>query len=102
MEERSYSDVTDSVHRSVKIILNHDKSSSLLVVSKILVSIGNFTKIICGIKQRLKNLCLIPPHQELKKIFEDPNRTSLKREQWFENRYRHTCYFSINIDNWTY
>ena len=40
MEERGYSDVTDSVHRSVKIILNHDKSSSLLVVSKILVSIG--------------------------------------------------------------
>ncbi len=41
MEERSYNEVTDSVNRSVNIILNHDKSSSLLVVSKILVSIGN-------------------------------------------------------------
>jgi len=40
MEERTYNEVTDSVNRSVNIILNHDKSSSLLVVSKILVSIG--------------------------------------------------------------
>ena len=54
MEERSYNEVTDSVNRSVNIILNHDKSSSLLVVSKILVSIGKhfFYRIIS--KEKLK------------------------------------------------
>ena len=41
MEDNLSNEVTASVNNSLKIILNHDKSSSLLVVSKILVSIGN-------------------------------------------------------------
>ena len=41
MEDNFSNEVTTSVNNSLKIILNQDKSSSLLVVSKILVSIGN-------------------------------------------------------------
>ena len=44
MEDNLSNEVTASVNNSLKIILNHDKSSSLLVVSKILVSIGNVYK----------------------------------------------------------